>query len=257
MTHWKQRPYMKLIQITDLHVASEGEFTHGVDVRQNFLDILQAVKSFAPDHLIITGDLAYDTANEEVYRWMKSHLDQLEIPYTAIAGNHDTSTVLAKVFDWEHRLSGEELFYKYTAGDQPLLLLETSLGTVSAAQLAWLTEELAALGGPALVFMHHPPIVGGVAFMDANYPLRNMEALQEVLHGHPYPVYVFCGHYHVEKMICSKNMTVHITPTTYFQMKWNQPVFELDNLRIALREIVLRDDGAVESTVVYYEGNKT
>ncbi|MBK8568412.1 MAG: hypothetical protein IPN76_35180 [Saprospiraceae bacterium] len=39
---------MKLIQITDLHVASEGEFTHGVDVRQNFLDILQAVKSFAP-----------------------------------------------------------------------------------------------------------------------------------------------------------------------------------------------------------------
>jgi Icc protein len=248
---------MKLIQITDLHVASEGEFTHGVDVRQNFLDILQAVKSFSPDHLIITGDLAFDTANEEVYRWMKSHLDQLEIPYTAIAGNHDTSTVLAKVFDLEYRLSGEELFYKYTAGDQPLLLLETSLGTVSAVQLAWLSEELARLDGPALVFMHHPPIVGGVAFMDTNYPLRNMAEVQDVLHRHPHPVYVFCGHYHVEKMICSKNMTVHITPTTYFQMKWQQPTFELDNLKIALREIVLRDDGAVESTVVYYEGNKT
>ncbi|MCC6724851.1 MAG: metallophosphoesterase family protein [Saprospiraceae bacterium] len=247
---------MKLVQITDLHVASEGEFTHGVDVRQNFLDIIQAVKSFAPEHLIITGDLAFDTANEEVYRWMKSHLDALGIPYSVIAGNHDTSSILAKVFQLEHHFADGDLYYKLQLGDRSLLLLETSMGTVSAAQQAWLTKELSAIDGPALVFMHHPPVVGGVAYMDTNYPLRNMGEVQAILHAHPHPVYIFCGHYHVEKMICSRNIVVHITPTTYFQMKWQQPVFELDNLKIALREIVLRDDGTVESTVVYYEGNK-
>ena len=248
---------MKLIQITDLHVASEGEFTHGVDVRQNFLDILQAVKSFSPDHLIVSGDLAFDTANEQVYQWMKSHLDGLDIPYAVIAGNHDDSRLLAKVFKIENLLTNGDLFYKLALPGHTFLLLETSSGTVSAAQLAWLESELAQLDKPAAIFMHHPPVEGGVPYMDINYPLRNMADVQKVMYRHPHPVYVFCGHYHVEKMLCVKNLTVHITPTTYFQMKWQQPEFALDHLRIGLREINLRPDGVVESTVVYYEGNKT
>lgn len=247
---------MKLIQITDLHVANEGEFTHGVDVRQNFLDILRAVKSFSPDHLIISGDLAFDTGNEQVYLWMKTHLDALDIPYAIIAGNHDDSNILANVFGLENLLTDGDLYYRLPLPGQDLLLLETSKGTVSASQLAWLEAELAALNGPAIIFMHHPPVEGGVPYMDVNYPLRNMAEVQSVLLRHPFPVYVFCGHYHVEKMLCLKNLTVHITPTTYFQMKWQQPVFQLDHLRIGLREILLRPDGVVESTVVYYDGNK-
>jgi len=247
---------MKLIQITDLHVASEGEFTHGVDVRQNFLDILQAVKSFAPDYLIISGDLAFDTANEQVYHWMKSQFDALGIPYALIGGNHDDSTLLAKVFGLEHLLTDGDLYYKLPLGEQTLLMLETSNGIVSEVQLAWLTNELAQLAGPAVIFMHHPPVSGGVPFMDVNYPLRNMADVQEVFFRHPHPVYIFCGHYHVEKMLCVKNLVVHVTPTNYFQMKWQQPEFQLDHLRIGLREINLRPDGVVESAVVYYEGNK-
>lgn len=247
---------MKLIQITDLHVASEEEFTHGVDVRQNFLDIISAAKSFSPDLIVLTGDLAFDTANEQVYRWMKSHLDALGIPYTVIGGNHDTSTVLAKVFDIEHLLTGEDLFYKFQFSGRTFLMMETSRGSVSAVQQAWLAEELAQMDAPAIVFMHHPPLKGGVPYMDVNYPLRNMDEVQAVLHGHPHPIYVFCGHYHVEKMLCAKNLTVHITPTTYFQMKWQQPEFQLDHLRIGLREINIREDGVLESTVVYYDGHK-
>lgn len=249
---------MKLIQITDLHVANEDEFTHGVNVRQNFLDILQAAQSFSPDHLILSGDLAFDTGNEQAYRWMKAHLDTLGIPYSIIAGNHDDTAIMANVFEVEPLLTEGELYYKLSLADnQQVLMLETAKGTMSSNQLSWLGNELAQLGGPAIVFMHHPPVVGGVPHMDVNYPLRNMEEVQEVLLRHPFPVYVFCGHYHVEKMLCMKNLTIHITPTTYFQMKWQQAEFQLDHLRIGLREIVLRPDGVLESTVVYYEGNKT
>jgi 3',5'-cyclic-AMP phosphodiesterase len=248
---------MKLIQITDLHVANETEFTHGVDVRQNFLDILQAAKSFSPDLLILSGDLAFDTPEEKVYRWMKRQLDALGLRYTVIGGNHDSSKLLAQVFGLEKHLKGNDLYYKLSVNDQPLLLLETSNGTVSEAQLEWLGSELAELNAPAIIFMHHPPVEGGVPYMDINYPLRNMAEVRAVLHRHPHPVYVFCWHYHVEKMLCVKNLTVHITPTTYFQMKWQQPEFLLDHFRIGLREIIIRPDGVVESAVVYYEGNKT
>jgi Icc protein len=187
---------------------------------------------------------------------MKTQLDALGIPYAIIAGNHDDSTLLANVFGLENLLTDGDLYYRLPLHGHDLLLLETSKGTVSASQLAWLEAELAALNGPAIIFMHHPPVEGGVPYMDVNYPLRNMEEVQSILLRHPFPVYVFCGHYHVEKMLCLKNLTVHITPTTYFQMKWQEPVFQLDHLRIGLREILLRPDGVVESTVVYYDGNK-
>ncbi len=247
---------MKLIQITDLHVASEGEFTHGVDVRQNYLDILKAAQSFSPDLLIVSGDLAFDTPDEQVYRWMKSQLDALPIPYAVIGGNHDDSTLLARVFGLEHLLTNHELYYKLALGDRSLLLLETSSGTASDTQLEWLANELAQMDEPAVIFMHHPPVKAGVPFLDINYPLLNMADVQAILHRHPYAVSVFCGHYHVDKVLCSKNLTVHITPSTYFQIDWRHQEFQIDHHRPGLREINLRPDGVVESAVVYYEGNK-
>ena len=248
---------MKLIQITDLHVGSENEFTHGVDVRQNFLDILRAAASYTPDLVVVSGDLAFDTPDEGVYRWMKAQLDGMGMPYAIIGGNHDNSTLLAQVFGLEHLLTDGDLYYKLVAGGRSLLLMETSSGTVSASQIAWLAHELVQLGGPAVLFMHHPPILSGVPFIDINYPLLNMAEVQAVLYLHPYPTAVFCGHYHVEKTICSKNLTVHITPSTYLQIDGRHEEFQIDHYRPALREINLRDDGVVESAVVYYEGNKT
>lgn len=248
---------MKLVQITDLHVAEEGEFTHGVDVRQNFLDILQAVKSCSPDLLVLSGDLCYDTANEQVYQWMKAQLDALPVPYAVISGNHDTPEVLAKNFNIEHLLTDGELYYKLPLGDHTLLFLETSIGTVSEGQLAWLAQELASMDRDAVIFMHHPPVPGGVPYMDVNYPLHNMAAVQEVFFKFPHQVSVFCGHYHVEKTMRVKNLTVHITPSTYFQIDWRGEAFQVDHYRPALREINLRPDGIVESRVVYYEGNKS
>lgn len=247
---------MKIIQITDMHVAGETEFTHGVDVRQNFLDILKAARSFAPHLLVLTGDLCYDKPDEQVYRWMKGYLDLLNIPYAIIAGNHDDPALLASVFNIEHLLVKEELYFKRVIGNNTVLFLETSAGYVSPTQLLWLNHELSRLKKDTVIFMHHPPLIGGVPHMDLNYPLRNMEAVQEILFNFPHHISVFCGHYHVEKLLNIKNLTVHITPSTYFQMKWDVQQFSIDHLRIALREINLRKDGVVESAVVYYDGHK-
>jgi Icc protein len=247
---------MKIIQITDLHVAREGEPSFGVDVRQNFLDALKAAKSLSPDLLVLTGDLCYDTADMEIYHWIKTQVDALHIPYSVIGGNHDSSGALASAFDAEHLLVGGELFYKRWLHGQCLFFLETSEGFVSEGQLLWLSHELSLLEKDTVIFMHHPPVLGGVPHMDINYPLQNIAEVQEVFAQCPYHLTIFCGHYHVEKTICLRNMTVQITPSTYFQIDSHTEGFKVDHLRPAFREINIRKDGSVESTVIYYEGNR-
>ena len=93
--------------------------------------------------------------------------------------------------------------------------------------------------------------------MDMNHALRNMHDIQQLFFGFPHHLSIFCGHYHVEKTLNIRNLTVHITPSTYFQIDWRHEGFKVDHLRIALREINLRRDGVVESTVLYFDGNKT
>jgi 3',5'-cyclic-AMP phosphodiesterase len=247
---------MKIVQLTDAHISHENTNTFGVDVRQNFLDILKAVRTIAPDFIVLTGDLCFDKADPQIYRWIKSHLDFLKIPCIAIGGNHDDSVTLAGVFEMEHLLVADELYFKRMLGSDCVLFLDTSTGIVSDTQLKWLDHELGLLEKDTVIFMHHPPLPGGVPYMDTNYPLQNMEDVQKILFDFRHHLSIFCGHYHVEKTLAIRNITVHITPSTYFQIDWRTDGFKVDHLRIALNEIQLRKDGVVDSTVVYFDGNK-
>ncbi|MFQ5447482.1 MAG: metallophosphoesterase family protein [Saprospiraceae bacterium] len=247
---------MKIIQITDLHISNEGEDTFGVDVRQNFQDVLFKIKAFPPDFIVLSGDICYDSGDRLIYQWVKSQLDHAGLPYAVIGGNHDDAKTMAGAFQVEHLLKGEELYFKRTIGQHPVLFLETSKGLVSPTQLIWLEAELRRLTRDAVIFMHHPPLPGGVPHMDTLYPLQNMGEVQEVFFNFPHHISVFCGHYHVEKVLCKRNLTVHITPSTYFQMDWHTENFSVDHLRPGFREIDIRPDGVVDSTVVYLEGNK-
>jgi Icc protein len=246
---------MKIAQITDLHISLDNANRFGVDLRRNFIDILQAAQESSPDLIVLTGDLCFDQADAAVYRWIKTCLDAVGVPYVVIGGNHDDSSVLARSFQTEHLLrKGELYFHRHIEGHE-LFFLETSRGFVSPQQLEWLTQELSELNRDAIVFMHHPPLTGGVPYMDLHYPLKNRWDIQALFFAFPHAVSVFCGHYHAEKTLRCRNLGVHITPSTYFQIDWRQEEFRVDHLRIAFREIRLRQDGVVESTVVYRDGN--
>ena len=247
---------MKIVQLTDLHIPSEGEDTHGVDVLQNFQDIINTVRELSPDLVVVSGDVCLQKGDAAIYQWVRSHLDFLRIPYTAIGGNHDDPVLLANAFQIGHLLKGNELYYARELNGQPVFFLETSYGFVSENQLAWLHEELSVLEKDAVIFMHHPPLSGGVPFMDNNHALRNMDEVQAILFNFPHHLTIFCGHYHVDKTICKKNLTVHITPSTYFQIDGKAEGFKVDHYRIVCRDINLRSDGAVDSMVIYRDGNK-
>jgi len=241
--------------ITDLHIGQEGENTYGVDVRQNFLDVLEAIKKERPDHLIINGDLCFDNGDVAIYQWIKHHLDQFSIPYELTVGNHDNGKMMVEVFGLQSNFQENCLYFTRSFGAWKGIFLDTALRSVSNEQLYWLAQQLQQTNQPILLFMHHPPIVSGVPFMDQTHGLTNMDAFQEILMKDERTIPIFSGHYHVEKTVCKKNMILQITPSCYCQIAQRSAVFEVDHYKVAYRKIELLKD-SWKSTVRYLEGNR-
>ena len=245
---------MKIVQITDLHIDLKGEFPFNIDVRKNFIDILKAVREIQPDHLVISGDLCYRTGEAEIYKWIKNRLDLQEFPYSVIAGNHDDSILMSQVFQLEHLSTGNEIFYAKKIGKYVCLFLDSGKGFHSEDQLNWLKRQLKNAKGDLVLFMHHPPIIAGVPFMDTKYALQDMDVIQEILSSYPSNINIFCGHYHIEKTLRFKNLMIQITPSCFFQMDQNAMDFKVDHHRPALR-IIEREKNYLRSTVRYFNEN--
>jgi len=242
---------MRLLQITDLHIGQEGEDTYGVDVRHNFQRILQRLRNVPADYLVVSGDLCYRDGEASIYSYVRQHLDQLDLPYFVLSGNHDDPALLSAAFGQKCDLQAGELYYCQELEGRPTLFLDTTPGWMSERQLAWIANKLQHSGGQDLmVHMHHPPVFGGVPFMDDNHPLHNRDAVQTIFHAYPGKIYVFCGHYHVDKVIQQGNITVHITPSLFFQIDQHQTSFRVDHTQVGFREINF--DGSYLSTSVHY-----
>ena len=244
---------MRVVQLTDLHIDEEGYNPFEIDVRANFLKLLDEALATKPQHLVLTGDLSNRDGGVEIYEWLFDHLQQQPIPYDIIPGNHDHSVSLAETFQRTQLLTENELFFAKKIGKQSCIFLDSAVGKHSFKQLKWLERQLRQAGSPVIIFMHHPPTLAGVPFMDNKHALQDIEAIQKVLCEHPHSVTVFCGHYHVEKTIQFKNVVVHITPSAFFQIDQRSEDFKVDHHRIALRVIDLVND-SIHSSVYYYEG---
>lgn len=241
---------MYIIQLTDLHIDAPGEETYGIDVRQNFLDAVAYIVARQPDYVVVSGDLCLSQASPAIYVWIKIQLDAMAIPYFLLSGNHDDPRVMSDSFDCPHLLQGGELYYAAELSGETVLFLDTTARRVSDAQLDWLRAQMAALPRELLLFMHHPPCIGGVPFMDRLHGLLNMAEVQAVLHAHGHPINVFTGHYHVDKTIQEGLVNVHITPSSFYQINQHEVDFAPDHRRVGLRHIW--KDGPVLRHSVHY-----
>ena len=244
---------MKITQITDLHIGQEGEDTYEVDVRTNFLGLLEQITTTPPDHLVITGDLCYRNGDEDIYRWISAQLSPLAFSYSVISGNHDDPVLLAEAFGITHLLRDGELYYRQDIGEQACLFMDSTSGIISPAQFHWLNAQLSSLNKEVLIFIHHPPLPSGVPFMDGQHRLRNRDELIGVLLGYQGQIYTFSGHYHVDKTIATKNLTSFITPSNFMQIEQYSETFKVDHYFIGYREIVL-EAGLLQTTVRYQKG---
>jgi Icc protein len=244
---------MRIIQITDIHIAPENADSFEIDTRANFIRILEETKRLNPDQIVITGDFCFRDPQPAIYEWVKARLAEQEMNIELISGNHDDPKVLAAAFGRTEDLHDDVIYFRRNWAGRAVFFLDSTVGTVSSAQLDWLRAQLKQTKGRVLVFVHHPPVNAGVPHMDHNFNLKNGEALMDILVAYGQPVNVYSGHYHVEKTINRANVTVQITPSCFVQIDQYEQDFKADHHRIALRVITLREK-EILSTVHYFDG---
>lgn len=246
---------MIFIFITDLHTGQQGEFAHDIDLRKNFLAVLEALAIHQYDYLVIGGDLCLFEGNAQIYQWQKSQLDLLGKPYFIIPGNHDDQIILSELFN-HLPLTGEaEIYYEVFIDNHQFLFLDTARGRMSDLQKSWLREKVTnSQGNRITIFMHHPPALMGVPHMDQRHALQDRDEVMKILKLTKTQKDVFCGHYHVQKSLFVDQVSIHITPSLFFQIDQLKEEFAVDHLNIAYNVITLKED-LLTTSVHYLPGN--
>lgn len=240
-------PAFRISQITDIHITLKKDKTiNGIDVASNFERILKKIVDYSPDLIVLTGDLCFTKNDKKIYDYVKEKLDSTGLPYCVIAGNHDKTGPLAKAFNLE-TINGDLYYIKDIKGYR-LIFTDSSRHRISISQLELLKENLQTDLQPIL-FIHHPPAIAGVPFMDRKYPLINREQVQHVLSEYKGNIPVFCGHYHNEKVFSKGNLQINLTPSTYFQISSSSTHFKVSSNKSGWRNITLTNK--VESEVLY------
>jgi 3',5'-cyclic-AMP phosphodiesterase len=192
-----------IAQISDLHIKRQGALAYNrVNTAAALTRCVAELNRFSPqpDLVVISGDLA-DTPTAEEYAHLKSLLAPLRIPFAAIPGNHDDRAQMRAALPQDGAPAQGAINLARTVGELDIFLIDSSTpgmnyGTLDAATLQWLDVTLAAsTARPALLFLHHPPLVTGITHMDVQN-LRNADALAGILRRHPRVRLVAAGHVH-------------------------------------------------------------
>lgn len=247
----KVRNPIRVAVVADLHTSISGKTSHGVDVKANFLRVFEDIKSVDPDYIWIGGDLCLKEPQLEIYQWQHSLLEDMNIPYRIIAGNHDDSHMLTSVFRRQSvHMHGDEMYWtEVLPNDRRVIFLDSSRGELSADQKRWLTE-MADCREPAMILMHHPPTTMHVPYMDLNHRLRDHAEVMDVLHKFKVPPYILCGHYHIDKTVMIGAMTIRILPSCYFQLRGDIQDFGVDHHYIGYAILEIYTD-RIETRVKY------
>lgn len=216
------KPFL-LVQLSDLHI---GATWAPVDPLARFRACVESIRRLPgrPDAVIVSGDLA-DHGSPQEYALIKAELARLRLPVHVVPGNHDDRRALRHCFG----LPGEEtapVHYTADVGPLRLVLLDSTLpgkdhGDLGPEQLGWLEMTLAAAAErPALLVMHHPPLLTGVSAWDsvglaeaARLELTRLMAQHRQVRG------VVAGHLHRAITAPAGERAAFIAPSTYVQAR--------------------------------------
>lgn len=194
-----------LAQVTDMHIKAGGRLSYRVVDTEASLERCVARLSTlpqVPDAVLFTGDLT-DFGRDEEYDNLARILAPLAMPYYLMPGNHDDPAAMRAKFPAHGYLRQRTGKLDYVVDEHPvrIVALDTTVpmkphGELTAAQLAWLDDTLAAAPAkPTVVAVHHPPFWTGIGHMDAQ-PLVNPGDLEAVVSRHPQVERVLGGHLH-------------------------------------------------------------
>ncbi len=193
-----------IAQMTDIHV---GFAPHEKPEELNLsrfritLDRLLSGPN-RPDLLVLSGDIT-DHGDAESFARTAALLKDCPFPIVPMVGNHDSRAGLLSAFPQVQPAEGGFLHYVVEAGlGLRIICLDTLQdgrhgGAFCTARAKWLAARLAeAPQAPTLIFMHHPPVVAGIDWMDPAPDEPWITRLREVLTGQSQVQAIHCGHLH-------------------------------------------------------------
>ena len=210
---------MLIAQITDIHIGfdpdARPEELNRIRFRATLDRLLNAPNPI--DMLVLTGDLT-DHGDKDSFEKTAALLEPCTMPIYAIPGNHDTREGLLHAFPTTPVNDG---FIQYAVEQDGLRIvfldtLEVGRhgGAFCEKRAAWLSAELNAHPDtPTLIFMHHPPVVSGIGWMDPGPAEGWMLRFGEAIKGHGQILAIHCGHLHRPITTTFHGVTVSVTPS--------------------------------------------
>jgi Icc protein len=215
------------------------------------------------DLLVLSGDIVKNR-HTPAYRLLRDLLEArmpAGLPIRVIPGNHDTPANMRPVFPESVAAGAPSFSFTEELGGWLVVGLDTwsenesAPGALSAAELAWLREQLEARRGvPTLLFMHHPPLRSvESAALDANlFAAADLAAFEAVLREFAAQVKgICCGHIHQEWAGEACGVPVWVTPSTITQRVQRADEYVLAPLPPGCRVLDLKDTGEIGTAVVW------
>ena len=219
---------MKIIHITDFHLAAPGETLWGLDPCDRTgrcLDDIARWHSDA-DFCVISGDLT-NQGDTSAYEWIVGRLEKFPLKTFLMLGNHDAREGFAQAFPDTGRDENGFVQYAHRTDQGVFLFLDTVKGPVSegeycAARREWLAGQLeTAANDPVWIFMHHPPFDVALPYMD-RIKLEQPQAFADVLAGHKNIRHIFFGHVHRAAFVHWRGIPCTCLPGTCHQIPLNR-----------------------------------
>lgn len=231
-----------LAQITDIHIDNQVKDLAHIDPRSNFLRALDAVQKQGIQQVVFSGDIAETPAGVD---WFFEQVHLRGLQYHLILGNHDLREPFLEKKELSH-----PAYYATSLDGFHVLFMDSAVNQVDDEQLGWLASQIEVAEQNLIIFIHHPVLDCGGSFMDKKYPLRNRDDVLAVLNKSPRPVTLFCGHYHTDEVVGYANITQHVTPSSFYQLKKYTPTPETAHEKIGYRILTI-ENGQYRTEVQY------
>jgi 3',5'-cyclic AMP phosphodiesterase CpdA len=245
-----------LVQISDVHLTSDGWLPPGVRPRDNLLSGLRLLAEAAirPDVFLLTGDLA-DAGDGGCYRDLAGILASAADPSGAsviyLPGNHDDRGAFRR-----HLLGGSgsgPVNQTHWQDGLRIIALDSTVpgedgGDLDEETLGYLRSEL---GRPApdgtVVALHHPPILSPIEPM-SRMALRDPGRLRDAIAGSDVRI-VLCGHNHHEALGTLGGVPVWVSPASAYRLDTTSTQAFHGFPGSAFARIDLSDEGPVVTVI--------
>jgi 3',5'-cyclic AMP phosphodiesterase CpdA len=230
----------KIAQITDLHLDDFLAKEFHIDARKNFETILSLAQSRGVSSAILTGDLGAP----ESAPWLFETLKAYGFDFQIVLGNHDILADFQRFDFLQPLIRDDGLYFSKTIENVECLFLDSSAHVLGDVQLDWIKQQLSQSQEPLSIFIHHPILDCGNTIADRLFPLKNREAVQQVLLESGREINIFCGHYHYIAAIEKQAGSLHqfLTPSAFGQIKQDgDEIQPAGSSYIAYREIWFTD----------------